>query len=230
MALKIKKQDTWKRSVNCIFWDVSTTNQVFTLVSSLCPLWLLSSSCVSLLFSSFSFCSSCVFVESASFRASLDNFNDYNGKKLHQSANLCRCHIHQATGNEDTLTSPGTDPLSSQRPWKAALWIHSDLLGTWSSHSSFFQAKNNSDKYCDHSQTHKQYQMLLETKINFSTDILSKYFLGKLPSLTWVSISFLELRSSSSKAWASFFSCIKPFFSFVICSRASAVLPEASVA
>lgn len=92
----------------------------------------------------------------------------------------------------------------------------------------FFKLKNHSDKFCDHS--HKQYQMLLETKISFSTDILSKYFLGKLRSLTWVSISFLELRSSSSKAWASFFSCIKPFFSFVICSRASAVLPEASVA
>lgn len=94
----------------------------------------------------------------------------------------------------------------------------------------FFKLKNNSDKFCDHSQTHKQYQMLLETKISFSTDILSKYFLGKLRSLTWVSISFLEHRRSSSKAWASFFSCIKPFFSFVICSRASAVLPEASVA
>lgn len=52
---------------------------------------------------------------------------------------------------------------------------------------------------------------------------------GKIP-LTSFCISCLEFLSPSSSVWASFFSFISPSFSFVSCSRASAVLPEVSVA
>lgn len=42
---------------------------------------------------------------------------------------------------KDILTFPGTDSQSSEFLCKAALWIHSDLLGTWNSLSSNFSAK-----------------------------------------------------------------------------------------
>lgn len=109
-------------------------------MSSLCPLWLMSSSCVSLLFSSFSAWMDRVFAESAFFSSSLQENTELR----------IRTFWHPATRNDKMLTFPGPDSLTFEFLCKAAPWTRSGLHGTWNFHPLVYSAKQ-SNKQCRYS-------------------------------------------------------------------------------
>lgn len=125
-------------------------------MSSLCPLWLLSSSCVSLLFSSFSARRDCIFAESVFFRSSLQDNIELGIRTVWQIAR-----------NNEILTFPGTDSLSFEFLCKAALWTHSDLHGTWNFHPVVYSAKHSDKQSCYSTQA-------MKTKVIFSTSVKDK--------------------------------------------------------
>lgn len=133
--------------------------------------------------------------------------------------------IIEMQSHKKWLTFPDRDSLLWLPLCTQALRMLLNLHGTWNFHPLVFQSVNQRER---RSRMTKLKRCQRKASLNIPPKERSTSWLAPLP--TCVSNSLLELWSSSSKAWAWSLSCIKALFSFVICSSASDVSPEASMA